>query len=265
MHQAARHNAILERLSRNGSCTVAELVAALGVSDETVRRDIKTLAWRGLVERVHGGVMLPAPVLQPGFDNRLNQNALAKQVIAQLVVEQIRDGDSVMFDTGSTTLYAARALRRHSNLFAVTNCVDIARALANESNGNRVHLAGGQYRADDSATFGDSAIHFVSRFRARQAIISADAVDLDGGLLNYHLADAEFCQAIIANAAHVIVVVDHSKFGSQAPVRVCGFERVATLVTDAEPPAVFRRRLEEAEVRLLVPEDSAQADRSSAE
>lgn len=251
MHRAARQTVILQTLSTNGSCTVSELMRALNVSDETVRRDIKAMANKGLVERVHGGVILPHLMREPAFQKRLDQNAEAKRAIARLAATQVRDGDSLMMDTGSTTAYVARALSDHHDLFLVTNCVEIARTVANGNKGSRVYVAGGELRADDGATFGVTALDFVRRFRTRYAIVSIGAIHLDGGLMDYHLPEAEFCQAVIAHAAHVIVVADHSKFENQAPVKVCDFQQIGTLITDKAPPEGIRRRLQDAEVRLL--------------
>lgn len=251
MHRTARQSAILQTLSAKGSCTVGELVRALSVSDETVRRDIKAMVNKGLVERVHGGVILPDLMHEPAFQKRLAQNAEAKQAIARVAAQQVRDGDSLMMDTGSTTAYVARALSDHHNLLLVTNCVEIARTLANGKKGNRVYLAGGELRGDDGATFGPTAIEFAKRFRTRYAIISIGAIHLEEGLMDFHLPEAEFCQTVIANAAHVIVVADHTKFNSQAPVKACDFHQIGTLITDRPPPEPFRQRLAEAEVRLL--------------
>lgn len=254
MHRAARQSAILQTLSISGSCTVGELVRALDVSDETVRRDIKAMAGKGLVERVHGGVILPDLMREPAFQKRLNQNAEAKRAIARQAATQVRNGDSLMMDTGSTTAYVARALAHHHDLFLVTNCVEIARTLADGSKGNRVYVAGGELRGDDGATFGVTALEFVNRFRTRYAIVSIGAIHPEEGMMDYHLPEAEFGQTVIARAAHVIVVADHSKFQNQAPVKVCDFHQIGTLITDRIPPDPVRRRLEEAEVRLVTAE-----------
>ena len=138
MHRTARQNAILEALGESGSATVAQLMRALDVSDETIRRDIKAMADRGLVERVHGGVILPDLRREPGFRKRMGQNAAAKRAIARKAASLIRNGDSLMLDSGSTTAYVARALSEHRELFVVTNSVEIARLLSDGQRGNRV-------------------------------------------------------------------------------------------------------------------------------
>ncbi len=253
MHRSARQAAILRNLDLHGSCIVTGLAARFAVSDETIRRDIKDLANKGLVERVHGGAVLPDLFREPDFQKRLNRNAEAKKAIARAAAAQVRDGDSLMLDTGSTTAYLARALTQRSDLMVVTNCAEIARTLA--ANGrNKVYLAGGEFRADDTASFGAAAIRFVERFRVRHAVLSIGAIAVDDGFMDFHLSEAEFSRAVIAHANRVMVVADHSKFAAQAPVQVCGFAEVGALITDQPPPPAVARRLAEAGVTVTIAE-----------
>ena len=250
MHRSARQAEILRTLERSGAATVASLVARLAVSDETVRRDIKAMAERGLVERVHGGVTLPDLLSEPGFQSRMRSNAAEKQAIARLAAEQVHDGDSLMMDTGSTTAYVARALVDHRDLLLVTNCTEIARTVASRGR-SRVFVASGELRGDDGAIFGASALAYVERFRVRTAILSIGAIHPDDGFMDFHPEEAEFSQALMRRANQTIVVADHTKFGRQAPVKVCDFEAVDLLITDHDPDADWRKRLSEADVRVL--------------
>lgn len=149
MHRAARQSGIMKALASEGSCTVAELTRTLRVSDETIRRDIKAMAERGLVERVHGGVLLPELMREPDFRERMRQQAEEKRAIARLVAARITDGDSLMIDSGSTNLYVARVLETRRDLLAVTNNAEIARMLG-AGRGNRVYL-GARTTAPSSA------------------------------------------------------------------------------------------------------------------
>ncbi len=253
MHQSARQAAILRNLDLHGSCTVSGLASQFEVSDETIRRDIKVMANKGLVERVHGGAVLPDLFREPDFQKRLNRNAEAKKAIARAAAAQVRDGDSLMLDTGSTTAYLARALTQRSDLMVVTNCAEIARTLAT-SGRNKVYLAGGEFRADDTANFGPAATRFVERFRVRHAVLSIGAIAADDGFMDFHLSEAEFSRAVIARAHRVMVVADHTKFAAQAPVRVCGFAEVGALITDQPPPPAVAQRLDEAGVAVTIAE-----------
>jgi DeoR family glycerol-3-phosphate regulon repressor len=238
----------MKALTQYGACSVSDLARQLEVSDETIRRDVKAMADKGLVEKVHGGVVLPQLLREPAFRKRMERNAGEKERIARLAAVQVRNGDSVMLDTGSTTAYVARELTGHSDLLIVTNCTEIAVCLVAR---NRVYLAGGELRADDGAVFGETANRFVDQFRARYAVLSIGAIDRDG-LMDFYLQEAEFSRALMGRADQTIVVADHSKFGSHAPVKVCGFEEVDLLITDRAPPPELARRLTEAGTNLLI-------------
>lgn len=249
MHRSARQATIMKTLGVQGACSVTELARQLAVSDETIRRDVKTMATKGLVERVHGGVTLRELFREPAFQKRMERNAESKMRIARLAAAQIRNGDSLMLDTGSTTAYVARALSDHRDLMVVTNCTEIAGRLAAR---NRVYLAGGELRADDGAVFGLSAIRFVEQYRVRFAVLSIGAIDAVDGLMDYYPEEAEFSRAVLGRASHTMIVADHSKFGTQASVRVCGLEDVGILITDRPPPPEIARRLGETGTRLLI-------------
>jgi DeoR family glycerol-3-phosphate regulon repressor len=156
-----------------------------------------------------------------------------------------------MLDTGSTTAYVARALADHKDLLVVTNCTDIAASLAGR---NRVYLAGGELRADDGAVFGASTMAFVEQFRVRYAVLSIGAIAGEDGLMDFHLQEAEFSRAVMARASRTMVVADHTKFGMQAPVRVCGFEAIDLLITDRAPDPEIAMRIREAGTELQITE-----------
>jgi DeoR family glycerol-3-phosphate regulon repressor len=253
MQLQKRQNEILASVRSRGACSIIELARQLNVSDETIRRNIKPLVHQGLIEKVHGGVVLSQKQgPEPPFERRMNERVAAKQTISALVAGIIRDGDSIMLDTGSTTAYVARALGDHRGLSVVTNCTEIARTLAREAS-NRVHLCGGALRADDWATFGSAAIEFVRQFHANYAILSIGGVTADGCFMDYHLEEAEFSRAVIAQAKKTIVVADHSKFGNSNFIKVCDFHQVDMIVVEREPPANILAGLREAGVAVIAP------------
>lgn len=248
-----RQAEILRQVRSQGRCGIGALAERLQVSEETVRRDVRALAEQGLVQKQHGWVALPEPATEPPLHSRMLENAEAKRRIAHLAARQIEDGEPIMLDTGSTTIYVARELATRRNLVSVTNSTEAARVLA-AAPGAQVYLAGGNLRADDGAVFGPEANAFVGRYIARSAILSIGGIDPDHGLLNYDVREAEFAQAVIDRVNRVIVVADHTKFGRRGFARVCGIERVDLLVTDLPPPAEVGRKLAEAGVRVLVAE-----------
>ncbi|RWL85319.1 MAG: DeoR/GlpR transcriptional regulator [Mesorhizobium sp.] len=251
MIHSKRHGEILRLLGEEGTISIARLAERLGVSQETVRRDVKPLADDGSVLKMHGAVGLASMVGEAPFERRMRENAEAKRLIARMVAATIRDGEAIMLDTGTTTSFLARELLGHRRLTVVTNSSDIARTLATV-NGNKVYMAGGELRSDSGAAFGISAIEFVSRFSVDHAVISIGAVDADAGLTDYELEEAEFARMVLSRGQRSLVVTDHTKFGRQGLVRVCGFDGFSELATDQPPPADIAAALSRAGARLTI-------------
>lgn len=243
-----RHGDILRLLDRQGSASIAALARELGVSMETIRRDLRPLVESGKVLRMHGAVGLAGQMGEAPFERRMREHAAAKKAIARHVASTIRDGDSLMLDTGTTTSFLARALVGHRRLTVVTNSSDIARTLATV-NGNRVYMAGGELRSDSGAAFGASAVEFVSRFHVEHAIISAGAID-GTGIMDFDLHEAEFARTVLAQGERRLVVSDSAKFGTRGFVRVCGFEAITQLITECAPDADLSRALTNAGVAI---------------
>ncbi len=251
MRHSKRHAEILRIVREEGTCAIADLAKRLGVSQETIRRDVKPLAVEGQLLKMHGAVTLPFQVGEAPFERRLRENAEAKKAIAMQAARHIGDGDSVMLDTGTTTSLLARELLKKRNLTVVTNSSDIARTLATV-NGNTVFMAGGELRGDNGAAFGPSAIAFVERFKVRHAIISIGAIDVEVGPMDYNLDEAEFGRRVLERGERATLVTDGSKFGRSGLVKVCDFADVDLLVTDALPPRDLSLVLEEAGVTVEV-------------
>lgn len=254
MERSPRHVRILEILEQVGTAGVRQLAHALDVSAETIRRDLRTLAERGEVLRMHGAVGLPSVAHEAPFDRRMRENRIAKEAIARLAATTIQDGASVMFDTGTTTSLLARALLDHRRLTVVTNSSDIARTLATV-NGNRVYMAGGELRPDSGAALGHSAIEFINRFSVDHAIISAGAVNADGDILDYDLEEAQFGQAVLLRGRRRVVVTDASKFGRKGLVRVCASEGFDELIANSPPPGDLAQALLSGGVALRLVDD----------
>ena len=230
-----RHSHILDLLTVNGPMALGDLSRSLGVSAETVRRDVRALAEAGLATRVHGAVGLAGQMGEAPFDRRMRENAAAKRRIAKAAAAVIADGDALMLDTGTTTSFLARELLGHRRLTVVTNSSDIARTLATV-NGNRVFMAGGELRGDSGAALGAAALEFIRPFAVRHAIISVGAADA-GGVLDFDLQEAEFARAVLSCGERRMVVCDASKFTRRGFLRVVGWGGIDALVTDGPPPA----------------------------
>jgi DeoR family glycerol-3-phosphate regulon repressor len=246
-----RHSRLLVFVQERGSISIAELAAALNVSQETIRRDIRPLAQAGHVVKLHGAVSLPDALTEPPFERRLRENAVAKRAIARHAAHLIEDGDSLMLDTGTTTSIFARELLRKRNLTVVTNSADIARTLATV-NGNKVYMAGGELNGDNGAAFGASAIQFASSFNVRHAFISIGALDAVTGPADSFLDEAEFARMLLQRGERRYILTDSSKFGRRALIKVCDFSDVDVLITEKAPPDDLSEALRQAEVSVEI-------------
>ncbi|MEM7171595.1 MAG: DeoR/GlpR family DNA-binding transcription regulator [Pseudomonadota bacterium] len=246
-----RQSEILRLVRRKGNCTIEELARQLKVSTETIRRNVKPLVSGRLVQKVHGGIVLPDEFGEPPLRARMSRNKAAKLAIAEGVADLISSGDSLIIDSGSTTAYVARALLDLKNLTVVTNSAYLANILAAE-NSHRIFLAGGEMRGHDGAAFGQDAITFLGRFEVDYAVLSVGAIHGQGGFLVHHLCEADFSGTAIKQAQTTVFAADSSKFDRMAPVKLCDLAAADYVVTDRLPSGELRRRLDHAEVSMVL-------------
>ena len=251
MNKSVRQNEIFKLVKKQQTCTIAELANQLNVSGETIRRNVKRLVDEGLVLKVHGGITLPFLEHEPHLLKRMATQINEKKAIAELVADQIEDGDSVIIDSGSTTAYVAKALKSHTNLTVVTNSSYIASQLAG-FNQNRIFMAGGELGSHDAAAYGPSALDFISNFETKKAILSIAAIHESKGCMDHQLCEAEISKTIIKQAEMVIVATDSSKFGRTSLMKVCDLDQIDVLVTDDKPGTDLQKSLDAAKVNIMV-------------
>ncbi|MDF1671057.1 MAG: DeoR/GlpR family DNA-binding transcription regulator [Roseovarius sp.] len=247
-----REEEILRELQKaGGSCRVSFLANQLTVSNETIRRNIRTLEENEIVRKVHGGVHLVEDIAEAPFHSRISTHKDEKLRLAAAVAENISDGESVFLDIGSTTAYVAMELKQRSDLFVVTNSAFVANTLATR-NGNRVFLAGGELRAHDGGAFGAEALDLVQRLNVQFAVFSAGAVNAELGFMLHDLEEANLARVAAANAQVRIVVADKDKFNKRAPVSIGSDTQFDVFYTDAQPSAAISRMLKSKDIDLVV-------------
>ncbi|MEZ2220150.1 DeoR/GlpR family DNA-binding transcription regulator [Rhizobium sp. RCC_161_2] len=252
LHSNHREREILEELRLAGGASRIQFLAErLDVSEETIRRNIRSLEAHGLVTKVHGGVHIKDSFIEQPLHFRMNENAEAKRVIAARVAMIVQDGDTIFLDIGSTTAFIAVALQKHQNLFIVTNAVSVANALATR-NGNRIFFAGGELRSHDGGAFGAEATNFLRRFNVRHAILSVGAVNATSGFMLHDLEEAEYSREAARRAENRIIVADSAKFGRTAPIVIDDPAIYDMMVTDDIPPPDIRAMLDRNDIDLVV-------------
>lgn len=205
---------ILEIVNLAGSIRVQDIARELDVSDQTIRRVVTPMVERGDIRKVHGGLVSNRSALDPPFLARMTQNRTAKIAIARAVSRLVKDGDSIAIDTGSTSSFAAQALRDRKNLTIVTNSAFVASTLSMIP-GNNVSMAGTQLRDHDGAAFDRSAFEVIERMQVDYALLSASLVDASKGFLVHEQCEVDIATAMIGVSSKVIMAVDASKFEAQ--------------------------------------------------
>ena len=234
MSQTFRHPEILDIARLEGKVTVEGLARHFNVTLQTIRRDLTDLAEAGHLERVHGGAVLPSGVTNIGYEERRSLNLDAKRAIARACAKQIPNGISLFINIGTSTEAVARELLGHQNLMVVTNNMNVANILADNSACD-VIVTGGQLRRADGGLVGNLATETIRQFKFDMAVIGCSAFDPDGDLLDFDIQEVGVSQAILRQARKTILVADHSKFSRSAPARIASLEMIDVFVTDRAP------------------------------
>jgi DeoR family glycerol-3-phosphate regulon repressor len=240
MAQNLRQAEILRIAQAEGRVLVEDVAARLGVTVQTVRRDLSELAAAGRLRRVHGGAIPPSGVANIAYAQRRRLNAAAKEAIGRRAAAEVPEGASLFLGIGTTCEAVARALSGRQGLMVVTNNLTVAAILA-EGGGAEVVVTGGEVRQADAGLVGAMAAEALRGFRPDLAVVGISAVDEAGSLLDYDLREAAVSRAALDGARRRLLVADAAKFARRAPVRVAGISDIDVLVTDAPlPPALAR-------------------------
>ena len=251
-----RRGRILELIRERKKLTVTELCQLLEVSPATVRGDLRELDRDGLLVRTHGGAIEKS---RAGFEQITSQrstaNLAAKRAIAQAAERYVEDGDTILLDTGTTTVELARRLDATGRLTVVTNDLEIARVLE-EVRGIEVVLLGGMLRKGYHCTVGPAGLRLIEQLRVDKAFMASNSISLEAGATTPDLHQAEIKQAMIAIARKVVLLCDRSKIGRESFARFAELNQIDVLVTD-QLEAETRVLFEEAGMEVIVAQQPA--------
>lgn len=244
-----RQLTLLTVVHAQGSVTVEQLAEELGVTLQTVRRDVQRLADEGLLARFHGGVRVPSSTVENiAHQQRESLNADGKSRIARAVAAAVPNDCSLILNIGTTTEAIARALRHHTGLRVITNNLNVASILSTNPQ-SEVIVVGGVVRGRDQGIVGEAAVDFIRQFKVDIAVIGISGIEADGSLRDYDYREVKVSQTIISHAREVWLAADISKFNRPAMVEVGRLSQIDRLFTDAPPPDPFPTLLAEAQVR----------------
>lgn len=246
-----RKQEILDLLKTNGSVRVTELSRLFDVSEVTVRNYLADMESKGLLSRIHGGAISSyKPYYSMNFNQRLETNQGEKAKIAEKIATMIKPNDTVMLNSGTTTLLAFRKFPSDFNLNIVTNSISIALEASSNPNYN-VILIGGSINTKYQFSFGSDAANQLKRYHADKLILSVDGIDLADGFTTYYDKESEIDRVMIENSDQCIIAADDSKFCHSAFVKISDISVADTIVTNAVLDEEYSAAFDELNIDII--------------
>ena len=242
-----RRSAILQKLREDSSVTVSQLKDMFGVSEVTIRKDLRILQDRKLLIRVHGGALMESSTNQKepdehNFSFKQMVNSREKQAIGRAAAAHIKEGDTILIDSGTTTLEVVRNLHNFNDLTIVTTSVN-AMMEAVKYRRFKVMMLGGLLRETSLSVVGPLAESNLKLFYCDKLFLGVDSFSVESGLSTPNVEEASTNQVMISRAAEVIAVFDSSKVGKRALAFIASVDKLNTIITDSGCPANMRSPL----------------------
>jgi len=256
--RAERELRIINRLRSERVVRLAALSSSLGVSENTIRRDLRRLAETGILQRTHGGAFILDD--EGGGRSAEDLEWLERQArfpdekvrIGTAAAEMVRDGEAVIIDAGTTAMQVARALHGRHGVTVVTNAVNIGLELA-RSPSLTVVLTGGILRDISKSLVGPQAEEFLNAdIHADRLFLSAGGVSVDAGVTNANTIEVPVKRAMIRAAREVVLVVTHDKIGRRSFTPIAPLPALSAIITDSGVDPAARAEIEARGVRVIV-------------
>lgn len=248
---AERKTKILELLQLQNKVTVEKLSTEFGVSGATIRSDLRQMHAQGLIIRTHGGAIQKIRSnMELYTDQKMDRNIEQKKRIAEAAIKLISDGNSIILDTGTTTLELAKLLYQKNDLTVITNDLEVALALEKHPSA-KIYLLGGLLRKMFHCTLAFPDKPLMDGITVNKAIMGTNAFSLDKGASTPDISQAETKKAMIKCAQEVILLCDSSKIGKLSLAQFAKTEDINVFITDAIR-AQDKSIMEEKEITLIV-------------
>ncbi len=250
MFAEERQEKIAAMLEEKNSLKVTELAEAFDVSESTIRRDLQEMEQKNLLTRTHGGAVgINQRNFEPTYTEKATENQDAKAHIGDIAAALVGDGDTVILDSGTTTLEIAKRITAR-NITIVTNSIDIA-GLMSERDSVEVVLTGGTLRHNTRAMVGHLAERALSNFRADIAFIGVNGISVEDGATTPNFVEAQTKKAMVNSANKVYAVTDMSKFGKVNFSVISPIRAFNAVITAGKPDAKVLDDFAEAGVLIL--------------
>jgi DeoR/GlpR family transcriptional regulator of sugar metabolism len=248
-----RRQQIMAQILDKKQVTVKALAASVGVSDATVRRDLKVMADEQGLKLFHGGAALPRE-RDFSFQAKLLRATEEKKVIGRLASQLVHDGDHIFLDSGTTCSALLPYLKKLHDITILANSARLALEL--DASGVHLFLMGGEYRPDRMDTIGPMALATLNQVRGYVAFIGADGLSKDFGPSASDLASAHLHRQVIQNASATVLLADQSKFGGASLFQIVEWPRISTVVTDRQPDADWMEFFHANKIEVVFPVDT---------
>lgn len=251
MYPEERQTAITTKARAEGRVDVAALAELLDVTQETIRRDLTVLERQGILRRVHGGAI---PVERLGYEPavavRESAHTAEKERIAKAALAELPTDGVIALDAGTSTLRLAELLPVDRELTVVTNGLPHAMLLAPRPN-LTVHVVGGRIRGRTLAAVDEAAQAFLRDLFVDVAFVGTNGISVARGLTTPDRSEAAVKRALIAAARRVVVLADHTKFGTDHFAAFGSIDDVDTVITDSGLDADLAAEVEAAGARVV--------------
>ena len=249
-----RRALILSKLQDNKEVPVIELSRQFGISEVTIRKDLAELQRRNLVIRTRGGVVR-IPMTEEGKDTAVESkrmyNTAEKKAIGRLAASFIQNNDTILLDSGTTTLEIAKNLDRLKQLTIITNSMDIALELL-RYNRFTIILLGGHVRLTSHSMVGPLAEAALKNFYYDKLFLGIDSFNMDEGISTPNIEEAHLNQNMIEKAKEVIAVCDSSKFNRRSFAFIAPVKKLNAVITDNAVSQDIKTKLREQGVNVYI-------------
>lgn len=250
LKKSERRRQILLELKLRPHVRISELSRRLNVSTETVRRDFDTLAADGLISRAYGGASAPTQGYYPSLDERSSARIDQRERIGRRAAELVREGETVMIDSGSTTIQMARALAfLDTPCTVITNSIPVAMTLGHGA--SQVLLCPGEYLAAESAVVGTETLEYLARFNVDRCFIGSYGLSAEGPSESVR-GFAAVKRVMLQRADNSHLLVDAEKFGRKGLAIVGGLEEFTSVIADEQPKGDLLSALHTAKAQITV-------------
>jgi DeoR family transcriptional regulator of aga operon len=228
-----RRQHIVALAHQNGRVIVEDLSQSLGISRITIRKDLDYLQRKGVLQRTHGGALLPqsGALFDPSLKEKETRYSQEKQRISDAAVALIQEGQCVLLDSGTTTTAIAKALKKFSRLTIITNAVNIAAELS--ATDFEVILTGGSLRRNSFSLVGPLAEEVLAEMHADILFLGVDGFDLEIGLTTPNVMESRVNRAMVKAATTTVAVCDSTKFNRRSLSKIVDATSIHHVITDS--------------------------------